>query len=144
MILIEGGRILDGLGGPSFTADLLIRRGRVDAIGRVSPVADLEAVDCSGLAIAPAFVDEALELDHRTLVRPRADAQVAGAQHGPHRLLEVADGEAAARELLSHGSAREVPLSYRTRTGEERRALAAIERLEVDGVACLLTLIWRS
>jgi PAS domain S-box-containing protein len=47
-------------------------------------------------------------------------------------------------ELRERGSLREVAVGYRNRDGQERRALASIERIEIGGEDCLLTLLWRA
>jgi N-acyl-D-amino-acid deacylase len=76
MILLAGGRILDGLGGPSFIADLLIQDGQVEAIGAIAPNANVEVVDCRGFAIAPGFVD----------VHSHGDQEVL--RHLPNKVLQ--------------------------------------------------------
>jgi N-acyl-D-aspartate/D-glutamate deacylase len=76
MILLAGGRILDGLGGPSFIADLLIQDGQVEAIGAITPNANVEVVDCRGFAIAPGFVD----------VHSHGDQEVL--RHLPNKVLQ--------------------------------------------------------
>ena len=55
-VLIKGGTIVDGIGGPSREADLGIRDGRVVAIGQVEEEAS-ETIDASGKIVAPGFVD---------------------------------------------------------------------------------------
>ncbi len=55
-LVLKGGRIYDGSGMPSFTADLAIRAGRIAAIGRISDdTADV--LDVGGLAVAPGIID---------------------------------------------------------------------------------------
>ncbi|MUL83089.1 MULTISPECIES: amidohydrolase family protein [unclassified Mycolicibacterium] len=55
-LIIVGGTVYDGFGGPGITADVAIADGRVAAIG-----ADLgparERIDADGLAVTPGFVD---------------------------------------------------------------------------------------
>ena len=55
-LVLRGGTVCDGSGGPAFTADVAIAGGRVAAIGRVSEAAR-HAVDVAGLIVAPGFVD---------------------------------------------------------------------------------------
>jgi N-acyl-D-aspartate/D-glutamate deacylase len=55
-LIVKGGRIYDGSGMPSFTADLGISNGRITAIGRINDQA-AEIVDASGLAVAPGIID---------------------------------------------------------------------------------------
>ena len=63
--LLEGGRIVDGSGAPSRIGDVLLQGERIVAVGadlRAQlpaglSAADIERVDCSGLAVAPGFID---------------------------------------------------------------------------------------
>ena len=55
-LIVKGGRIYDGSGMPSFTADLGISNGRITAIGRINDQA-AEIVDAGGLAVAPGIID---------------------------------------------------------------------------------------
>lgn len=56
--LLKNGRIIDGTGTESYIGDVLIRGKRIECVSRepiTSPGA--EVVDCTGLAIAPGFID---------------------------------------------------------------------------------------
>jgi N-acyl-D-amino-acid deacylase len=62
--LLEGGLIVDGTGAPAQRGDVLLRGERIEAIGPglraalpAERVADLDVIDCGGLAIAPGFID---------------------------------------------------------------------------------------
>ena len=55
-LLLAGGTVLDGLGGPGRVADVGVAGGRVVAVGG-DPPAGLRRIDCHGLAVAPGFVD---------------------------------------------------------------------------------------
>jgi N-acyl-D-aspartate/D-glutamate deacylase len=55
-VIIRGGRIVDGSGGPARSADLGIRDGRIAAIGDIQEEAARE-VDARGLVVTPGFVD---------------------------------------------------------------------------------------
>lgn len=55
-VLIKGGTIVDGTGGPSVQADLGIQDGRIVAIGTVDEAAR-QTVDATGKVVAPGFVD---------------------------------------------------------------------------------------
>ena len=54
--LLRGGRVVDPSTGTDETADVLIRDGRIEAVG-AGLSGDAEVVDCSGLVVAPGFVD---------------------------------------------------------------------------------------
>jgi N-acyl-D-amino-acid deacylase len=58
-LLIHGGSVVDGSGAPAFRADLLIRDGVIDFVGRVEPgsVEVAEHFDATGLAVTPGFID---------------------------------------------------------------------------------------
>jgi len=45
--------------------------------------------------------------------------------------------------LRKQGSVREIPVRYLTREGQERRALAALELMEIGGRECAVALFWR-
>jgi PAS domain S-box-containing protein len=47
------------------------------------------------------------------------------------------------QRLREQGSLAEIDVSFRTKEGQRRRALAAIERLTIGGEDCLLKLFWR-
>lgn len=56
-VLIVDGRILDGSGNPWTEGDLLLRDGRISAIGRNLEAPGAEVVDAAGLYVAPGFID---------------------------------------------------------------------------------------
>jgi dihydroorotase/N-acyl-D-amino-acid deacylase len=56
-IILEGGEVHDGLGGPPSTADLGILGDRIVAIGDLSGRRAGERIDVSGLAVVPGFID---------------------------------------------------------------------------------------
>jgi N-acyl-D-amino-acid deacylase len=55
-LLLRGGTVFDGLGGPGRVADVAVAGGRVVAVGGDVP-AGLRRVDCDGLYVTPGFVD---------------------------------------------------------------------------------------
>jgi dihydroorotase len=57
-ILLSGGRVIDPSVGRDEVADVLLRGGKVEAIGRSLGTPDgAEAIDCSGLYVTPGFID---------------------------------------------------------------------------------------
>ena len=71
-ILIKNGKILDGTGNPSYSADLGIRADRIVAIGKLSATGK-KTIDAAGKIVAPGFIDTlgqsemALLIDNRAL-----------------------------------------------------------------------------
>ncbi|HET8621064.1 MAG TPA: amidohydrolase family protein [Acidimicrobiales bacterium] len=55
-LVIRGGTVLDGTGGPARTADVAVRQGVVTEVGRVEGRAD-RTIDADGLLVTPGFVD---------------------------------------------------------------------------------------
>ena len=56
-LVLKGGTILDGLQTPRYKADVGIRDGRIELIGRISASEGKEVVDASGKVVAPGVVD---------------------------------------------------------------------------------------
>ncbi len=56
-ILLRGGTIVDGTGGPPYTADLGIREGRIAVIGNLTGSAAEVEVDAVGMVVTPGFID---------------------------------------------------------------------------------------
>jgi N-acyl-D-aspartate/D-glutamate deacylase len=76
-VLISGGRVIDGTGGPARYADVAIADGR---IGRIGPAAEATArtvLDATGLVVAPGFVDIHSHGDVTIVADPRAQSAIA-------------------------------------------------------------------
>jgi N-acyl-D-aspartate/D-glutamate deacylase len=56
-LVIRNGTILDGTGGPTWTADLGIVGDTIHAMGTISPDQASETLDASGKIVAPGFID---------------------------------------------------------------------------------------
>jgi N-acyl-D-aspartate/D-glutamate deacylase len=56
-LVVRGGRMCDGTGEPSFTADVAVRDGRIAEIGRVDPSGAQRVIDADGLWVTPGFID---------------------------------------------------------------------------------------
>lgn len=56
-VVLRGGMIVDGTGSAPFRADLALRDGRIAAIGNLETSSARRWIDCSGLVVAPGFID---------------------------------------------------------------------------------------
>ena len=69
-LILKGGRVVDGTGAPAYEADVLVRDGKIAAIGRNLPAADRE-LDVTGLVVAPGFIDTHSHSDLDVMLRPQ-------------------------------------------------------------------------
>jgi N-acyl-D-amino-acid deacylase len=77
-LIIRGGRVVDGSGLPSYVADVGVKDGKIAEIGRLKDSA-ARAIDASGLAVSPGFVDHHTHLDAQMLWDPYGTCEP---QHG--------------------------------------------------------------
>ncbi len=56
-ILIRGGKLIDPSQGLNKQADLLIEKGKVSRVGRISPEDGWKVIDAKGWIVAPGFID---------------------------------------------------------------------------------------
>ncbi|MDH4169421.1 MAG: amidohydrolase family protein [Acidimicrobiia bacterium] len=56
-VVIRGGSVVDGTGGPAKVADVGIRGQRIETVGSLPDVGDARVIDAAGLVVAPGFVD---------------------------------------------------------------------------------------
>lgn len=75
-LVIRGARVVDGTGGPSYTADVAVHEGRIAAVGRI-PAGGRRTLDAHGLALAPGFVDMHAHSDLALLRDPDHSAKAA-------------------------------------------------------------------
>lgn len=69
-LLLKGGRVMDGTGKAAFEADVLVRDGKIAAVGRGLSGAD-RVIDVTGLTVAPGFIDTHSHSDLDVLLRPQ-------------------------------------------------------------------------
>lgn len=74
MILLRNGTIADGTGAAAVRGDVLIDGSRIAATGRFDAPEDCEIVDCTGLIVAPGFIDLHSHSDLQVLTGDRAKA----------------------------------------------------------------------
>ncbi len=56
-LILKGGTVYDGTGGPGRRADVAIRGERIAAVGDLSGAEAAQVIDVTGLAVAPGFID---------------------------------------------------------------------------------------
>jgi N-acyl-D-aspartate/D-glutamate deacylase len=68
-LLITNGRIVDGSGGPSYTADVAVHHGTIVGIGKFSDAAT-RRINAEGRVVAPGFIDHHTHYDPQALWDP--------------------------------------------------------------------------
>lgn len=74
--LIRGGTVYDGTGGDARMLDIGIASGKVAAMGDLQAATARHAVDATGLAVTPGFIDLHTHSDFTLVVDGRAQSQV--------------------------------------------------------------------
>ncbi|WP_366654234.1 D-aminoacylase [Fodinicurvata sp. EGI_FJ10296] len=69
-ILFRGARIIDGTGSASFTGDVAVIDDRIAAVGQLGDWTANKVEDCTGLALAPGFIDPHVHHDEAMLTDP--------------------------------------------------------------------------
>ena len=62
-LIISGGTVVDGTGGPSIKADVGVKAGRISQIGDLSGDTAAETIDATDRVVSPGFVDLHTHLD---------------------------------------------------------------------------------
>ena len=75
-VVIHDGMIVDGTGNPWYRGDLGIREGKIASIGSIDPAAGRTAIDASGKAVSPGFIDIHTHSDLTLLVDGTAQSHV--------------------------------------------------------------------
>ena len=70
-VLIRNGQLVDGTGAPARRADIAIRAGRIEQVGRLTAAAADVSLDAQGLVVCPGFIDLHSHAD-RGILRHRA------------------------------------------------------------------------
>ena len=56
-MILANGTLVDGTGAAARKANVLVKGGAIEEVGAIEPSPDWETIDCSGLHIAPGFID---------------------------------------------------------------------------------------
>jgi len=75
-VLITGGRIIDGSGGPWFQGDVGIIGDRIVAVGPLTGATSAVTVDATKLVVAPGFIDLLGQSEFNVLVDARAASKI--------------------------------------------------------------------
>src|SRR5689334_21528851 len=76
-VIVVGGPVIDGLGGPGRRIDVGVHDGRITAIDDLASATAPRRIDAAGTIVAPGFVDIHSHSDFTLLVDPTADSALA-------------------------------------------------------------------
>src|SRR5690349_23560709 len=99
-LVIRGGTVFDGLGGPGIEADVAIDNGRVVAIGKNLQDDGAVVIDARGMAVAPGFIDIHSHGDGSLWTDPRAESVV---RQGVTTIVVGQDGSSRAPRATGDG-----------------------------------------
>jgi N-acyl-D-amino-acid deacylase len=75
-LLVAGGLVYDGTGGPPVRMDIGVSGGTIRALGRLRRSRAAAVIEAEGLAVSPGFVDVHDHTDTNILVNPKAESAV--------------------------------------------------------------------
>lgn len=75
-LLIINGTIIDGLGNPSFKADIGIKNDRIIEIGNLSSATAKKVINADGLIVSPGFIDIHTHTDLGILTNPLGESKI--------------------------------------------------------------------
>ena len=88
-IVLHGGWVVDGAGGPPFRADIVVEHGRIRDVGYFPDVTAAESIDCTGRYLLPGLIDTHSHADSAVL---QADAALALLRQGVTTVVAGQDG----------------------------------------------------
>ena len=88
-VLIAGGTVVDGTGGPAYRADVGVRGDTIAAIGDLGAASADATIDAAGLTVTPGFIDVHV---HSELALLGGPDRLAGARQGITTNLLAPDG----------------------------------------------------
>jgi len=114
-LVIRGGTVFDGLGGPGVEADVAIENGRIAALGRKLRDEGAIEIDARGMAVAPGFIDIHSHGDGSLWEDPRAESLVRqgvttivvgqdGSSRAPTGASSAADGDEEGHRFQNFGA----------------------------------------
>lgn len=75
-VLLRGGSVVDGMGGPPQSADVAVRDGRIASSGALGSWSADRVLEVTGLVVAPGFIDMHTHSDLSLLLNPRAESKL--------------------------------------------------------------------
>src|SRR5690242_4016477 len=99
-LVIRGGTVFDGRGGPGVEADVAIENGRIAAIGKNLADQGAVEIDAHGMAVAPGFIDIHSHGDGSLWEDPRAESLI---RQGITTIVVGQDGSSRAPRATGEG-----------------------------------------
>ena len=152
-LLVQGGTVIDGTGGPARRADVRIQAGRIIAVGTLTPRPGETVVSARGKVVAPGFIDTHSHADGGLLEDTTAETQIrqgittsiVGQDGGSHLPLAAWFADVRKKKValniasfVGHGTLRHAVLGEndkRKATPDEIAKMAALAETEMKAGA---------
>ena len=89
--LLKNGTIVDGSGGKPYVSDVLIENDKITKIAKDIDAADAEVIDCTGLTVAPGFIDAHSHNEFTTTTTRKGFTSRLSVRESPPRSRATAD-----------------------------------------------------